>query len=84
MSSVRRLPELLTGRRSAWLVLVTALLVSSLAFLLPPNDDADAARSGLPVAAESARAEALAAENERLEREAAYDNPDPDMGTGGE
>ena len=61
MSSVRRLPELLTGRRSAWLVLVTALLVSSLAFLLPPNDDADAARSGLPAAAESARAEALAA-----------------------
>lgn len=42
-------------------MLVTTLLVSSLAFLLPPNDDADAARSGLPVAAESARAEALAA-----------------------
>jgi hypothetical protein len=28
----------------------------------------------------AARAEAQVAENERLEREAAYDNPDPDMG----
>ena len=32
----------------------------------------------------AARAEAQVAENERLEREAAYDNPDPDMGTDGE
>lgn len=28
----------------------------------------------------AARAEAQVAENERLEREAAYDNPDPDTG----
>ena len=32
----------------------------------------------------AARAEAQVAENERLEREAAYDNHDPDMGTGGQ
>ncbi|SIP99243.1 hypothetical protein [Solilutibacter tolerans] len=30
----------------------------------------------------AARAEAQVAENERLEREAAYDNPDPDLGAG--
>lgn len=31
----------------------------------------------------AARAQAQVAENERLEREAAYDNPDPDMGDDG-